>query len=104
MGRTPRQGSCPPLLPSRTGGTNHAVGGARAVGGPNELRTQVRGYLAERGGRGEPRALYTVWAGGNDILAAGFAADPDVVGRDAAAAVGEAIAALGAAGARTVLV
>ena len=93
-----------PLLPSRTGGTNHAVGGARAVGGPNELRTQVHGYLAERGGRADPRTLYTVWVGGNDILAAGFTADPDVVGWDAAAAVGEAVATLGAAGARMVLV
>ena len=40
----------------------------------------------------------------NDLLAAGFAADSDVVSRNAAAAVGEAVAALGAAGARTVLV
>jgi phospholipase/lecithinase/hemolysin len=46
-----------PLRPSRAGGTNHAVGGARAVGGPNELRAQVRGYLAERGGRADPRAV-----------------------------------------------
>ncbi len=93
-----------PLRPSRVGGTNHAVGGARAAGGPNELGTQVRGYLAERGGRADRSALYTIWAGGNDLLAAGFAADPDVVSRNAAAAVGEAVAALGAAGARTVLV
>jgi outer membrane lipase/esterase len=93
-----------PLRPSRAGGTNHAVGGARAVGGPNELRAQVRGYLAERGGSADPRALYTVWAGGNDLLAAGFASGPDTAGRAAAAAVGEAVAALGAAGARTVLV
>ena len=93
-----------PLRPSRAGGTNHAVGGARAVGGPNELGTQVRSYLADRGGRADPDALYTVWAGGNDLLAASFAADPDVVSRNAAAAVGEAVAALGAAGARTVLV
>ena len=92
------------MRPSRAGGTNHAVGGARAVGGPNELRAQVRGYLAERDGRADPRALYTVWAGGNDLLAAGFASGPDAAGRDAAAAVGEAVAALGAAGARTVLV
>jgi outer membrane lipase/esterase len=93
-----------PLRPSRAGGTNHAVGGARAVGGPNELRAQVRGYLAEQGGSADPRALYTVWAGGNDLLAAGFASGPDTAGLDAAATVGEAVAALGAAGARTVLV
>jgi cholinesterase len=93
-----------PLRPSRAGGTNHAVGGARAAGGPNELLAQVRGYLAERGGRADPRALHTVWAGGNDLLAAGFAPDPEAAGRDAAAAVGEAVAALAAAGARTVLV
>jgi cholinesterase len=93
-----------PLRPSRAGGTNHAVGGARAVGGPNELRAQVRGYLADRDRRADPRALYTVWAGGNDLLAAGFASGPDAAGRDAAAAVGEAVATLGAAGARTLLV
>ncbi|MFL5334353.1 MAG: SGNH/GDSL hydrolase family protein [Geminicoccaceae bacterium] len=92
------------LRPSRAGGTNHAVGGARAAGGPNELRAQVRAYLAGRRGKAQPRTLYVVWAGGNDLLAAGLAADPDAVGPGAAAAMGEAVNALAAAGARTLLV
>jgi cholinesterase len=92
------------LRPSRTGGTNHAVGGAHAAGGPNGLRAQVRSYLAGRRGKAQPRALHVVWAGGNDLLASGLAADPDAVGPAAAAAVGEAVGNLAAAGARTLLV
>ena len=92
------------LRPSRAGGTNYAVGGARAAGGPNELRAQVRAYLAERRGMADPGVLHVVWAGGNDLLAAGLAANPDAAGPGAAAAVGEAVAALAQAGARTLLV
>src|SRR5215212_9367238 len=39
------------LRPSAEGGTNHAVGGARASGGPNGLRAQVDAFLSGRRGR-----------------------------------------------------
>jgi outer membrane lipase/esterase len=92
------------LGPSRLGGTNHAVGGALAAGGMNALGGQVRGYLAARRGAANPTALHTVWAGGNDLLAAIRAPDPIAPTRQAATAVGEAVATLVDAGARTLLV
>jgi len=104
MGRAPRQKPRPALAalacrrhqprcrrrPRRGRTKRTARAGARLLGRP--------------GPEADPRALYTVWAGGNDLLAAGFASGADAAGRDAAAAVGEAVATLGAAGARTLLV
>jgi outer membrane lipase/esterase len=91
------------LRPSRLGGSNHAVGGALAAGGPHAVTAQVHEYLTGRGA-GDPRALHAVWAGGNDLLAAGFAPDSRAIAVAAAAAVGDAVAALAAAGARALLV
>ena len=91
------------LRPSRLGGSNYAVGGALAAGGANAVTAQVEDYLAGHASA-DPRALYTVWAGGNDLLAAGFAPRPDVAAGEAAAAIGSAVGALVAAGARAVLV
>ncbi|MFO1038164.1 MAG: SGNH/GDSL hydrolase family protein [Geminicoccaceae bacterium] len=92
------------LLPSRQGGTNHAVGGALAAGGPHALAGQVRDYLAVRRGAADQAALHTVWAGGNDLLAAGFSPDPRGAAERAGAAVGDAVHLLVEAGARTILV
>jgi cholinesterase len=93
------------LLPSRLGGTNHAVGGARAQGGPSDLRAQADAFLAaaRRGGL-DPRALYIVYGGGNDLLAAVPVPDRDALARASATAIGGIVADLAAAGASDILV
>lgn len=59
-----------PLEPSRAGGTNYAVGGARLDprSGGTSLRVQADSYLREPGSQG--RILHIVYGGGNDLLAA----------------------------------
>lgn len=63
------------LAPSGSGGSNYAVGGARTHGAPGALRGQVDAFLAAGGPSLDGEALYVVFGGGNDLLAA--AADPD---------------------------
>ncbi len=55
--------------PSLTGGTGNAFGGARTTvdGSSPSVQTQVNGYLAGTGGAADPNAIYTLWAGGNDV-------------------------------------
>jgi len=97
------------------GGSNYAVGGARAgidavgdLGFTPAVTTQVASYLAATGGSADANALYTLWAGNNDVFAAVATAaaggDPaPVIGAAVTAQVG-AVGALQAAGARYVLV
>jgi phospholipase/lecithinase/hemolysin len=58
------------LKPSRMGGTNFAVGGARLDprSGHTSLRAQASAYL--RAPRAGGRSLHIVYGGGNDLLAA----------------------------------
>jgi phospholipase/lecithinase/hemolysin len=58
------------LKPSRAGGTNFAVGGARLDprSGNTSLRAQASAYLQTSRPRG--RILHIVYGGGNDLLAA----------------------------------
>ena len=82
------------------GGTNYAIGGARIdtpVANTIPVTAQVELYLSTHGGRADPNALYTVWGGGNDLLAFDFAAP---VGTQMVEAVGR----LHDAGARYILV
>ena len=82
------------------GGTNYAIGGARIdtpVANTIPVTAQVELYLSRSGGRADPNALYTVWGGGNDLLAFDFNAP---VGTQMVEAVGT----LQAAGARYILV
>ena len=64
------------LAPSRRGGLNFAVGGARLDprSGPDSLRAQADLFLARSSPLGGPgptgRALHVVSGGGNDVLAA----------------------------------
>jgi outer membrane lipase/esterase len=62
------------LQPSRVGGSDYAFGGAGVVtddNGPDPsiptLTQQVNGYLAN-GAKADPRSLYMVWGGANDIF------------------------------------
>ncbi|MGE8249657.1 MAG: autotransporter outer membrane beta-barrel domain-containing protein, partial [Stenotrophomonas bentonitica] len=63
-------------------GDNYAIGGARVgvdtsqvliPGTPAvpvySLKTQTAQYLAANGGKADPKALYTVWGGANDLFA-----------------------------------
>ena len=82
------------------GGTNYAIGGARIdtpVANTIPVTAQVELYLSTHGGQADPNALYTVWGGGNDLLAFDFAAP---VGAQMVEAVGR----LHDAGARYILV
>jgi outer membrane lipase/esterase len=94
------------------GGTNYAVGGARAgvdsanaLGAVPSVSTQVAAYLSASGGQADPDALYSVWAGANDLFAvqANPADAQAIIGGAIAAEVG-AVGALQQAGARYVLV
>jgi outer membrane lipase/esterase len=80
-----------PLIPSSSSGTNFAYGGACAISngtaiaapipglptftcsnspGSFSLMTQFTTHLTANGGVADPDALYTYWAGANDILSA----------------------------------
>lgn len=88
------------LRPSRLGGTNHAVGGARAAG----LRVQAEAVLAADAGRLDREALHVVWGGGNDLLAADPSPSHRPAELEAAAILAGIVADLAAAGARHFLV
>jgi phospholipase/lecithinase/hemolysin len=84
------------LAPLRFGGTNLAVGGARATGtGPFDLKSQTAFFLGN--GEVNPAALYVVYAGGNDLRG-------DEEPARAAEAVAAAVDRLAAAGAQHILV
>jgi len=64
-----------PMLPSALGGTDYAIGGAyllqqvKVDGLPIlSVQEQVAEYLALNGGHADPKALYAIEGGGNDIL------------------------------------
>ncbi|HJR74644.1 MAG TPA: autotransporter domain-containing protein [Luteimonas sp.] len=93
------------------GGTNYAVGGARtgtntsgALGPIPSLATQTSNYLAANGGRADPRALYTVWGGANDLFTVAGGAPPVPTIPNAVASEVGVAAALQSAGARYILV
>lgn len=104
-----------------TGGTNYAQGGARVALSPGitptglaerPMRAQITEYLTANGGRADPGALYSLWAGANDIFVNltlvqnGLisAADlPNVISAAGSAMVGE-VGRLRAAGARYIIV
>ena len=99
-----------PTGPTATGGNNYAVGGALvatpvtgALGPTPSVAQQVNFYLSRTAGKADPKALYGVWAGANDLFAVVGGAPqstiPIAVGNDIAI-----VAQLQAAGARYVLV
>lgn len=129
-----------PLIPGSSAGTNYAYGGACAISNGSAIATTIPGvptftcanspgsfslttqfgtYLSAHGGAADPNALYTYWAGANDILSAqgiatayvlggGNPANAStivqtIVGQAGATAIGQ-IAALQNAGAKTIVV
>lgn len=62
-----------PIKPSVLGGTDFAFGGAwvtepLSVTGVPSIPQQVESYLLTTGGKADPKALYIIEGGGNDIL------------------------------------
>ncbi len=92
------------LRPSRLGGSNFAIGGARLDmrSGPGNLRAQADAYL--RTSWPEAGTLYVVYGGGNDVL--GALSHPDAGGMiDAAiASMRSIVSDLAGAGAADILV
>lgn len=102
--------------PAVAGGTNYAVGGARVTSLPGyppspptdqapPVTTQITQYLAGSGGRADSGALYSVWAGADDIFV--IQATPSQAQAYLAQTVSEQvaqIARLQAAGARYIVV
>ncbi len=65
-----------PVLPSLAGGTNFAWVGAcvnpagPCLGSTPSTAVQIAQHLSRAGGRAEPDALYSIWGGANDLVAA----------------------------------
>jgi phospholipase/lecithinase/hemolysin len=92
------------LRPSRAGGSNYAVGGARLSppSAPTSLRIQADTYLK---GRHRPaQTLYIVYGGGNDILDALGQPQADAVVEAAVQSLQSIVADLAARGAVDILV
>lgn len=101
-----------PLQPSLLGGTDYAVGGAvtgttpAATAGLGDLPWQIAAFATQHPAA-DPHALYTVWAGANDLLTALSIGSPTIAlgtAEAAAANVAAAVAKLASLGARNLLV
>ena len=92
------------LKPSRAGGSNYAVGGARTEGGASDVRAQLASYLSSRRGRAEANALHNVYGGANHLLSAGCPPNQNPAARSAAASLAAGVDTLAAAGAKRILV
>jgi outer membrane lipase/esterase len=105
--------------PSNAGGQNYAQGGAKVASDSTStppvaatqrpVSTQINEYLAANGGRANPGALYSVWAGANDIFQAlpgilGGTINPTTFLAATATAEVQQVARLQAAGAKYILV
>lgn len=99
-----------PLTPSLTGGTDFAFGGAEVtapvstpVGMIPSVPQQVGLYLQKTGGKADPKALYILEGGGNDILNA-TGGSPSALGFQIALGISESELLLRRAGARYFLI
>ena len=90
------------------GGDNYAQGGSRVTvqnGAAESTVSQMQRYLGSAGGKADPRTLYTVWTGANDIFAiAGAGAPAQQTIATAVGGVVQIVGSLDAAGARYILV
>lgn len=93
-----------PLTAYLQGGTDYAFGGAwvtepQSVTGVPSVPQQVEIYLSQHGGKADPKALYILEGGGNDILDT-TAGSPEVLGREIAEGIADSELLLRQAGAR----
>ncbi|MFO1119752.1 MAG: SGNH/GDSL hydrolase family protein [Rhodospirillales bacterium] len=86
------------LTPSRLGGTNFAVGGARSHGRPVDIRGQFHAFITGPHSPPAPDALFVVSGGANDLLAAGCNGG-ETAAKTGAAAIAATVGDLAAAGA-----
>lgn len=101
-----------PALQNPQAFSNYAVGGARArATGSVDLTAQVNLYLGKQAGRADPRALYVIFIGGNDLRDALQALAGDPGGATSASILSGTVTAiidnsvtLAAAGAENILV
>lgn len=100
----------PALKPSLAGGTDFAFAGAEvtaphvtAVGTIPSVPQQVALYLQSVGGKADPRALYILEGGGNDILDA-TSGSPQELGYQIALGIAESELELRQAGARNFVI
>ncbi|WP_199098271.1 autotransporter domain-containing protein [Dyella sp. ASV21] len=102
-----------PIAPSQAGGTDYAWGGAGLINNATTLAIQnipqqLQAYLASTGGKADPRTLYQVWGGANDIFyLTGAYTDSNTIAAGTAAAAAAEVKLLGslqAAGAKYVVV
>ena len=91
------------LRPSRAGGTNYAVGGARSHGGRSDIRGQLHAYMTA-GPAPASDTLFVVYGGANDILGHGCHNRGNAITKTAAAAIAASVNDLATAGAHTILV
>jgi phospholipase/lecithinase/hemolysin len=90
--------------PSRAGGSNYAWGGARALANEDGLpdaAAQIAAWRAASRGRPDPKTLFLLTFGGNDLRRGGAT---DASHREVARSYADAVRALLSAGARTILV
>jgi phospholipase/lecithinase/hemolysin len=99
------------LTPSLAGGTDYAFGGAEVTAAVPEgsqsipsVPEQVALYLQQHNGKADPRALYIVTGGGNDILNATAGTSPQQLGAEIAFGLAASVELLERAGARYLLV
>lgn len=93
------------VRPVLGGGTNYAVGGAKAGSSADRLPYQAELYLLLSAfSRADPRALYVVFGGGNDIRSAQKLSDPSPAIAHAALSIRRMIERLAAHGAVNFLV
>lgn len=108
---------------ANTSGNNFAQGDARAqpASPPNtnpdtpsqtpapdaiqvtDLPGQISAYLGQKGQKADPNAVYAVWIGGNDVIAAAGQSNPTAYLGSSASYTAQAVASLKAAGANTII-
>lgn len=99
------------VTPSLAGGTDYAFGGAEVTAAVPEgsqsipsVPQQVEVYLSQHNGKADPKALYIVVGGGNDILNAPAGTSPQQLGSEIAFGLATSVELLERAGARNLLV
>jgi phospholipase/lecithinase/hemolysin len=99
------------LRPSLLGGTDYAFGGAEVTAAVPEgnvsipsVPQQIELYLSTHHGKADPKALYVVEGGGNDILNSNGAGSPTTLADEIAVGLGGGLQLLYEAGARNFVV
>ncbi len=100
-----------PIAPSLAGGTDYCFGGAHVTGPVStpqgtipSVPQQVALYLSQHGGKADPKALYIIEGGGNDIVDANGIGSPQQLGFEIALGISASELLLRRAGAKNFLI